>query len=154
MRDGHLARLATIEREVPVEVSWEDCHLAIPDYWALLAFLERLEFRAFIRQAPMLLEPFIQGRAGELETIERKEGEFEEAQDYSEVITEVPERGTLQALAQVESLVVLQVEHDIVTTPVQLQEVIDLIRQAGVFAIDIETTGLDVITAQLAGIAI
>lgn len=147
-------RLATIDRQVPLTVNWEDCRLAIPDYKALVEYLERMEFKAFIRQAPVLLEPFIQGRAEELETIDRKEDEAEDSLSYSGVMTDLPEREEIQSMIQAASTDVLTVDHTIVTTRAQLEDVLGLIRAAGVFALDIETTGLDVITAQLAGIAI
>lgn len=127
-------QLATINRDVPLDVRWEDCHLAIPDFGALKAFLEKMEFKSILKQAPVLLAPFMKDGDAAL----------------------IPE----MALSDAENPVVvgsvqpMQVEHTIVTTLAQLEALIQQIGQAKVFALDLETTGLDVHTDQLAGIAI
>ena len=149
-------QLATIDRQVPLSVDWEDCHLAVPDYPALLAYLDRLEFKAFIRQAPLLLAPFLSGQAVSTETqLPPSQTEQDPATPTEadlESLASNPQ--TLAELTVAGSGDVMRVDHTIVTTQTQLQELIKLIQSAGVYALDIETTGLDVLTTQLAGIAI
>ena len=145
-------QLATIIRDVPVSADWEQCHLAIPDFPALMDYFERQEFKGFIKQAPSLLAPFLQGRAEELETIERLEDRNE--LQFSVVTVEAPDLEELAALKAVDTADTLSVTHEIIRTPAQLNEWIQLIRAEGVVAIDVETTGLDPHTAKLAGIAL
>jgi DNA polymerase-1 len=146
-------QLATIDRQVPLTVVWEDCHLSIPDYRELLAFLERMEFRNFIRQAPVLLESFLLD-ANQAKTAQSTGDQAQTGIAGTEIETAHSGELEYQALLPVGTADVMQVQHTIVTTQAQLDEVMGLIRGAGVFAIDIETTGLDVITTELAGIAI
>lgn len=130
-------QLATIDRDVPLDVTWEDCRLVIPDFEALKAFLERMEFKSILRQASVLLAPFLGDSAAELPQQSALPGD-EDLLDPAKPLT-------------VESM---RVEHTIVTRAEQLERLIGLIEQARVFALDLETTGLDVHSDQLAGIAI
>lgn len=125
-------QLATINREVPLEIRWEDCHLAIPDFEALKAFLEQMEFKSILKQAPVLLAQFMKDSDAAL----------------------VPDPDLLEAGFATGSVRPMQVEHTIVTQRAQLESLVQQIEQAKVFALDLETTGLDVHTDQLAGIAI
>lgn len=127
-------QLATINREVPLEIRWEDCHLAIPDFEALKAFLEKMEFKSILKQAPVLLAQFM------------KDSDAALIPD-----TDLSEAGAAVGVAGVRPM---QVEHAIVTQRAQLETLVQQIEQARVFALDLETTGLDVHTDQLAGIAI
>lgn len=142
-------QLATIDRQVPLDVTWEDCHLSIPDMEALLAFLEDMEFKSILRQAPALLSPFLNGpvqpstQAGKSTNSDSEEGDVEDE------ASSVDRQTTLFKMNEP-----LQVEHTIVTTRAQLADLLTSIEKAGVFALDVETTGLDVHTDQLAGIAI
>lgn len=143
-------QLATIDRDVSLDVTWEDCHLEIPDFDALMAFLEHLEFKSIIKQTPSLLAPFsakaAQLRQGGVESSLETElsGDLGEEAEGTVAV-----QGKLLAASEP-----LKVTHEIVTTAAQLQDVVALILKAGVFALDLETTGLDVHNAQLAGIAI
>ena len=130
-------KLATIECNTPIDpVDWEACHLSIPDVPALLAFLAKQEFRSHVKQASEWL-PLFQNAS-----------------------TDIPLQAPLVASRNLPDAQLhlergcLQVAHDLVTTEEALQALTDLIEQVGVFAIDVETTGLDVHTAELAGIAI
>lgn len=137
-------QLATIDRQTPITANWDDCRLAIPDFPALQQYLERMGFRSIIRQATSLLEPFMSQPAnGEIAPATGSVGGENHGAE-----------GTSLSQLQTLSAEYLQVDHTVVTTQAQLQTVIDRIREAGVFALDIETTGLDVHTTQLAGIAV
>lgn len=127
-------QLATINREVPLEIRWEDCHLSIPDFEALKAFLEQMEFKSILKQAPVLLAPFMK--------------------DSDAALLPDVDLSEAGAAAGVAGIRPMQVEHTIVTQRAQLETLVQQIEQAKVFALDLETTGLDVHTDQLAGIAI
>ena len=43
-------RLATIDREVPIEFSLEECHVEEPDWPALVSLLKRLEFKRLMKR--------------------------------------------------------------------------------------------------------
>src|SRR5690606_8620019 len=120
----------------------------IPDFQALQQFLERMGFRSIIRQAASLLEPFMSQQS-----FPASNGEVVAETGSTGGETPGAEAASLPQL-QALSADYLQVDHTVVTTQTQLQTVVDHIRQAGVFALDIETTGLDVHTVQLAGIAV
>lgn len=138
--------LATIDRDVEIEADWKHCHLVIPDFAALLEYFTRLEFKSFVKQAQVLLASFLTG-ADELRT----DSELETA-----VIIESETLVPLSADAPlpIDLDASLRVPHTIVTTQKQLDELVAQIRATGVYALDLETSGLDVITVDLAGIAI
>ncbi len=143
-------QLATIDRYVDINVRWEDCHLEVPDFKALLHYLERMEFRAFIRQAPTLFESFVHGSL----PVATDNAHEELAGDASDEVGEPEAASDLAQQVAAHVGEALRVDHTIVTKRVQLDDLVALIQKTGVYAIDIETTGLDVHTAQFAGIAI
>lgn len=145
-------RLATIERNVPLSVNWDDCRLSIPDVPALMDYLEKMEFGSFIKQAPVLLAPFLESQAEVLETRARLEDQ--NRLEYGAVTTEPPEPHELPGLRPPPSTDVLAVPHQIVTTHAALQAMADQIRRGGAFAVDVETTGLEAHTAEMAGVAV
>lgn len=158
-------QLATIVRDVPIDVDWEACHLVIPDLQALLAFFEEMEFKSYIKQANLLLSPFLQGKdgregfqafSGDLQT----DGSSSQAGLNAFISPALSEQKALMVdqLALIKDINpatgCIDVPHTVVTTQDQLQGVLARIQQAGAFALDVETTGLDVHTVDLAGIAI
>ncbi len=144
--------LATINRQVPLDLAWEDCRLVIPDFEALTSFLTQMEFKSIIKQAPVLLAPFLNGH-----TTSQSEGAESQMVENGAMIAavEMPASGdaALNGLAAL-TTEPMQVDHTAVTRLSQLTELVKRIEQAQVFALDLETTGLDVHSDQLAGIAI
>ncbi len=138
--------LATIDRHVPLEVTWEDCRLSIPDFGALIDFLEQMEFKSVIKQASSLLSPFVEHAFPPAESSTAPAADDVESSENAPVSTVQNTLFTMKAP--------LSVVHTVVTTENQLRELVLLITQAGVFALDLETTGLDVHNDSLAGIAI
>jgi DNA polymerase I len=126
-------QLATICREVPIAFDLSSCVLKTPDISAVMDYFNTMEFKAFIRQAPELLALFAPGGLGD---------------NGNSAIVE-----TQQLLMETSSKPMV-VEHTLVTTQTQLNQLVSEILDARVFAIDLETTGLDVQTAKLVGIAI
>ncbi len=129
--------LATINREVPLDVTWEDCKLVIPDLEALKDFITQMEFKSILKQLPVLLAPFLADGAASLDTLD--ETALDELEGVSKVAT---------------SAEPLRVSHTIVTRLEQLTALVSQIEAVKVFALDLETTGLDVHRVDLAGIAI
>jgi DNA polymerase-1 len=141
-------RLATIDRHVDLAINWEDCHLVVPDFSALMEYFTRLEFRSFLKQSQTLLARFTQG-----EIITRPEEASTERPSVERPATEEPGI-PIVVEKSVEAAQMLRVPHTIVRTRQQLDELISLIRETGVYALDLETSGLDVLSVDLAGIAI
>jgi DNA polymerase-1 len=160
-------QLATIDRQAPIDApNWLDCHLQVSDTPALLAFWEAREFKAFIRQAAELLAPFgVQGLKPEPGTVQGNAFAVHSQRDASD--EDVPAKALFNTLPteavssisaseahRDEASGTLRVDHEIITTTISLQALVEKIRQSGIFALDVETTGLDVHTVALAGLAI
>ncbi len=150
-------QLATIDLQTPIEANFEDCHLVIPDLTALLAFLEDCEFRQFIKQAPVLLAPFLKGAAVS-PSLAPKSSEVPTTNKTDEAINtavEIPEDPSPAMVAVLEKKTAdLTVPHTVIRTEVELSRFIEKLKQWKVFALDLETTGLDPLTSQIVGIAI
>lgn len=130
-------QLATICCELPdgllPPIHWDDCALHIPDTAALFDYFNRLSFNAFLRQAPELLAPFSRNPA--------------EASTFQAQLAE-------EANARNDSPQPLAIEYDCITTESALADLMQVIKTTRVFAIDLETTSLDVLTTDIVGIAI
>jgi len=162
-------QLATINTESPIEApNWQDCHLEIPDRESLIAFWQDHEFKAFIRQENELLAAFgIKGvRSQPLKSMTINSQQPHSQMDASDLepgnatlsVAESPKR-VQQLLAEEASQDdavggILRVKHDIITTKAALDALVEKITAVGIFALDVETTGLDVHTVELAGLAI
>ncbi|MEB3286461.1 MAG: DNA polymerase I [Vampirovibrionales bacterium] len=145
-------RLATIDEAVPIDVKFDDCHLEIPDWEALTAFFEQCEFKAFLRQAPTLLAPFASAKE-RLSVASSMTSNAENAVGQELVLkAHVTEETAPTALIELKD--VLQVEHTIVTEESALKAFLARVETTGIFAIDIETTGLDIFQSDLVGIAL
>ncbi|MBX2860968.1 MAG: DNA polymerase I, partial [Vampirovibrio sp.] len=143
--------LATIVLDTPVDADFDDCNLSIPDLPAFIGFLDKWEFKRFKEQAPDLLAPFLNGHP----VVEQgTHNPLAVGSDKSPTNGSVnaDSAGMLQALQNESSP--LRVEHQVVQTQSQLNDMIAVLTQAKVFALDIETTGLDVLNDELVGIAI
>lgn len=149
-------QLATIDLNVPIEIRFEDCHLELPDWQALMDFFEICEFKGFQRQASTILAPFKQGSLSSASSMDT-------VTDSSVMnVTENDVEGNIdkewpfspETHAYVASTGPLKVPHQIVTSREDLKRFVERIQKLGVVAIDIETTGLDVYQCALVGIAI
>ncbi len=161
-------KLATIIQEAPVTLNMESCHLTIPDLGALIRFLEEMELRAFIQQAPTLLAPFLNGQAPPAESAVSSELNLmpqvvvETPTDLNQSISvsvltsepandgEEPEGGQLLLTA----LAKWTPDHQVITQEAVLNEFIQWIQTAGVFALDLETTGLDIFQSRIVGFSL
>ncbi len=131
--------LATIDRSSPIQAEFDHCHLSIPDVQAFLDFLERLEFRNFKKQAPELLKPFLNGSALEMAPFQESES-----------------NGTTSAVDLNDSsddCSSSSIPYTLITQTIQLEVLVRELKQARVFALDIETSGLDYLNDRLVGIS-
>lgn len=150
-------QLATIVRSVPeVTLELEACHLSIPDWDAVMAFFKRYDLNRFMGMAKTLLAPFAPpdtgpGSASSLSPAADPTGEFNPAEPTrlegehspSSTITK-PDLTPVAVLPPVE----------VVTKPERWAEILAALQHAQVFAMDWETTGLDVHTVQPVGLAL
>ncbi len=128
--------LATIRYDAPVEFSKEACHLRIPDVDDFFKFLADMEFRSLLQQRDSLLKPFLshlspQDQEMTQQTLPLLDAEVEAA---------------LQSHYQVPYKLIRQID--------ELAAFFNKVEQTHVFALDIETSGLDVLSHTLAGIAL
>lgn len=167
--------LATIRYDAPVSFSDEACHLRIPDIDDFLKFLVEMEFRSFINNSQSLLQPFIRHLPeAEREALKETGGkstaksaastarsakpETEPAAtqlallepDTDDASLDFPFQLGLAASASAPYLVPFQ----IVTEAAELARFLEKVRETKVLVLDIETSGLDCMTCELAGIAL
>lgn len=162
-------KLATIIQDAPVTLKMEDCHLTIPDLGALIRFLEAMEFKAFIQQAPTLLAPFLNGQppsasafvsSNELNLMPQVvvDAPTDLNQSVSVAVLspdiesdgDEPEGGQLLLTA----LAKWSPDHQVITDEVDLNQFVQWIQTAGLFALDLETTGLDIFQSQIVGFSL
>ncbi len=117
-------KLATLNHQVPLNLSWEQLLLKEPDKSALNNFYRHYEFHRLVEK-------------GEQEKGEQEKGEQEKGEQ------ERGEQGGAQAAS-----------YELVLTKDQLQAWIQKIKQAKGFAFDTETTGLNSLTSKLVGLSL
>jgi DNA polymerase I len=162
-------QLATINTDSPIDApNWQDCHLEIPDKESLLAFWQDHEFKAFARQENELLAAFgikgVRSQPVKSTTIRTQQPHSQlDASDIESRTTPMPPIEDPRRVQQVQAVEasqdealggILKVQHDIITTQAALKALAEKIQSVGIFALDVETTGLDVQTVELAGVAI
>ncbi|MEM9434735.1 MAG: DNA polymerase I [Pseudomonadota bacterium] len=118
-------KLVTLDTETPLDFTLDDLEVQDPDPEALMAFLAEMEFRTLTKRVADKLNV-------EAPVIEDKRPE-----------AEAPD---MPAFADA--------QYDAVTDMSALQDWIDRIYERGYVAFDTETTGLDEMTAELAGISL
>lgn len=165
-------KLAIIDRHAPIRINIEDCHLVIPDMKALIDFLDSCEFRTFIQQAPDLLAPFL-GSAQAVEipkpVSQTASGQMmlgdlvaSEGGNSTAVLTKTPTQtlseplsdSRAEAMQLADVLATWTIPYELVTQEAQLTALVETLHKTGIFALDLETTGLDVVDAKIVGIAL
>jgi len=169
LRDGEtIARLsktlAIIDCHSPISADFSHCNLTVPDLEALLTFLDEMEFKNFKKQAGSLLKPFLS--ESQLTALSEISTNNDVATSTSgqphltlNLTTVEGGQGSLLSLEKpvlTAPLVTdyLRVPHTVVTTEEQLHRLVHALQQAKVFALDIETTGLNIFEDTLVGISI
>ena len=122
-------QLARILRDVPLEVDWQQCHLGVPDPAAWHNFCQQVEFRSFQQQQVQLLALF----NGENHSEAALNDDASKPEPVASAFTP---------------------PYTLVNTPEALSALSEQMVKAGLFAIDVETQGLDVRDNPLIGIAI
>jgi DNA polymerase I len=128
--------LATIRYDAPVVLEMESCIMKQGSIDGFLEYLKRLEFRSFITQAHTLLQPFHSENAVPLElqqTLLTKDNVMLSS-------TILPEADLTP--------------HQVIQSLPALEAFLLEASRNSVLAIDLETTGLDFLTADLVGIAL
>jgi DNA polymerase-1 len=140
--------LATICREAPVTGDFEHATLTIPDLEALFDFFDTLEFKQFRRDAVNLLRPFMDkdAKLPEEFVLSPQTIEASDANGQSSLFasTDMPAATSTH----------LTVPFELIQTEAALTAYLDKVKQAGIVAIDLETTGLDVHQDQLVGLSL
>jgi len=139
-------KLATILYDAPVSFSAEACHLKVPHLDDFLKFLAEMEFKSLLNQRDTILKPFLGGSS----TAQNGNGKpaqlnlLAAPQD-----TDAPKTVMIQ-----DYMTHYQVPFKLITEANTLADFLEKVKQTGVMAIDIETSGLDCLTATFAGIAL
>jgi DNA polymerase I len=143
--------LATIVRDVPdITLNVADCALHVPSKADWLAFCASCNFKQFAANVDTLLAPFTIAPS----PLGSGQGEGTEGQDEGIITAPSPiERvqgdGSNPHLLQA----VRSEDYQLIDTPEALQAWLAQVQTAGVFALDLETTGLDVLNTTIVGIA-
>lgn len=157
--------LACIRFDAPVEFTEDACHLRIPDVDDFLKFLADMEFRSFITQSPSLLKPFLmhqslavqQELAAQLPQSENGGKQLQLLGGSAVAVMEADSDPAMSFPFSIDTPGNLQdyeVPHQVVKDRATLEAFLSQIRQTNVFAVDIETSGLDFMTNTFAGISL
>jgi DNA polymerase-1 len=141
-------QLATIQLDVPIEVSWDDIRLDAPDRAKLIPLLAEFEFRTLGKRI-FGSEFSVQEVASDL-VLMSEDDEREQVQTPR--LKESQQLELLPVLA-LKKLADLRTHYRIAETLEDLNELIQELRAAGRFAFDTETTALNPRAAQLIGIS-
>jgi DNA polymerase-1 len=155
-------KLAQIIHDVPnVSVSLESLALHIPDWQGWVEFLQRCEFRTFLQQAPAVLAQFrtesLSGAGNPPDLAENVLATAASEPVFSGAIENhqapnAAQTSLMPGLAKSQSVFVP--EYRLITTMAELQTLLAAAKAQGVLVIDLETTGLDPLTAKPVGFAL
>lgn len=130
--------LATIRRDAPITGDFDHATLTIPNLENLFDFFSELEFKQFQRDAANLLKPFTGSEA--ISNIAGDSNEKPNTEDVQGSLFGEPSH--------------LTIPFELIQTEAALKDFMTKVRQAGIVAIDLETTGLDVHQDQLVGLSL
>lgn len=141
-------KLATIQLDVPIEISWDDLQLNAPDKSKLAPLFAEFEFRTFYKRLFDSESPGQQEPADLVLT-----GEAAEKKAPSQSAT--ASGGQLDLLAETvfKTIADVTTKYRIADSETKLKQLVNELREAQTFAFDTETTSLNPRTAQLIGIS-
>ncbi len=84
--------LVTLRRDVPLEVDWEQCRYGDPDYEALLALFNELEFKSLVNKLKTHVSDQNRDDGGQEPASEGEE--IETLEELQEVLNDIPEGAT------------------------------------------------------------
>lgn len=131
------------------DLSLIHCRMDMPDTDNLIEFLKLMEFNSMLRRLPEILKPFNNGNLAEIATKKIVTTEV----NANEAVTTITQTQTkfIDIDTPLESLTCTPV---IVTTMPMLNDLVNELKAQKVFAIDLETDGLNTLSCNIAGIAI
>jgi DNA polymerase-1 len=146
--------LVTLRRDVPVEVPLDEFAVRAPDAKELIGFLKALEFNTLTRR----IASEIDAEAGEIEPAEITIRHWEPAAEHPEPAAGEAEAGDgADPVAAAREGATVPVDHsayETVTSMPALERWISEAMDSGALAVDTETTSLDAMRAELAGISL
>ncbi len=144
--------LVTLRQDVPVEVPLDDFAVRAPDAKELIGFLKGLEFTTLTRR----IASEIDAEAGEIDAADITVKHWSPPEPEPEP-TAVADGGAADPVAAAHARATVPVDHaayETVTTMEALQAWIAAADAAGILAVDTETTSLDAMQAEMAGISL
>ncbi len=148
-------RLARIVTDVPVRLDLEQCRLGAYDRVRLVDFFREMGFKSLVDRLPRGWKE--NGRNGE--AVSEPEGQLTLFSAEAAPMGGVPSVATGLAVGEVEvGAVAAPVEpvrtgYQVVSERAQLDGLVDALRHAPIFALDLETTGKDALRADLVGLS-
>lgn len=128
--------LATIKTDVELEFDLEKCVMNRPDEHKIIELFKRLSFKKFVNELPKVLENF---KAGMVDTSDIADGDDDLWFDFNE-----EEHGQEQ----------LNLKVNIVDSYEKLNDLVETLKTLDYFSIDLETTGVNALLAELVGVSI
>lgn len=153
----HIATIITDPAGVKeTDLSLEHCDLTMPDTDELIQFLKDLGFNSILKRLPLVLKPF---NNGEIAKVDVGDLPMEEPKTYS---SKSSKKATEAHVAKVADkfekldtpLEDLEIKPMIVVDEVSLNALVKDLEKVEIFAIDLETDGLNTQTCEIAGWAI
>lgn len=136
-------RLATIERDVPLPWSEEDCKIGDPDRQATMEIFETLEFRNTLKR--ILNSPIF------VDESEAQKDLFGNIIGGGAPSAEVADDAPSNPLGTIESR---EHTYTLINAPTALADLVAKIKAQGSFCFDTETTGLDPMVAEIIAVTI
>ncbi|MBZ0185672.1 MAG: hypothetical protein K8F91_05415, partial [Candidatus Obscuribacterales bacterium] len=153
-------RLATIELNVPIEISFDDCKLSMPEVEDVGKFFKTLQFKTLVARLPKALTS-LSGSEGdrnlEESLMERISGV---KVDNSEPIKSTNGDGLKGESSASMPIVAPKTYFDgppeprLITTQAQLDELIQELEKVSILSVDLETTGVESLDTRIVGWAL
>ena len=138
-------RLATIQLDVPIDVSWDDVQLHAPSQEKLVPLLTEFEFRTLGKR--IFGSDFSATEAATELVLMSEDDEKAQATAPGELQMDLLPDIAFKTFADVKT------DYRIVDSAEALNELVKALRTAGTFAFDTETTGLNPRSVQLVGVS-
>lgn len=140
--------LATIKEDVPIDFDFEHTHLTMPDIKELTDYFKEYQFNNFIKLLPIILKPF---NNGILPIIDQNF--FSEEKKQAAIDSQLSLFSSNNNLDLEKEINECKHEIEIINNEKKLSELVNLLKVAGIFSLDTETTGIDIIDSSLVGLS-
>jgi len=144
----HIATIITDDSQIKnSQLDLEACHLEVPETSALVEFLKDMEFTSILKRLPAVLKPFNNGKLVAVDV-----GEIQEKQAETKPVFKQSQNPSLEEIDKpLEDLVV---KPFIVQNSSSFKLMLKELEAKELYAIDLETTGLNTLNCEIVGIAI